>query len=97
MLRTLKWVYSLGVRHERQRIASHLQLEATQARNENDAIYDVMREKSERNTKVQNKKRLELQTAVNNRVADIISDMFRSNDNWIAGPSFMFPDEKDKK
>lgn len=95
MLKALKWVYELGIRHERVRIASHLHLHATGARNSNSVLNDMFRE--EMSKPKPNKKRLErldFERVVNHRIEEIINDMFQNNGQWIDGASIMFPEEK---
>lgn len=94
MLKTLRWVYDLGIRHERVRIASHLQIHATGARNSNSVLDDMFREEMSKSKP--NKKRLErfdFERAVNHRIEEIIQDMFHDNGQWVAGASIMFPDD----
>lgn len=98
MLKTLKWVYGLGVKQERVRIASHLQIHSTGARNSINAMDDMFREEMSRPKP--NKKRLErmdFDRAVNHRIEEIIQDMFQDNGHYVSGASIMFPDELEKK
>lgn len=100
MIKAFKWAYDLGIRHERVRIAAHLQLEAQRATNSMDRDIDFMRVMAE-SPKIQVKKsvkeKLDFNIAVNNRVQTIIQDMFKqSNDYWIPGASVMFPDDNHK-
>lgn len=94
MLRTLKWIYDLGIRHERVRVASHLQIQSTGVRNSNTVMEDMFRE--EMSKKRPNKtqlERLDFQKAVNHRIEEIIQDMFHDEGQYISGASIMFPDD----
>lgn len=99
MLKTLKWIYGLGVNHERERISGYLQAEAQRASNFTD-VADVMlsEPRGKKEITEKRKKKLELQVAVENRVQEIVHDMFRSqNEQYIPGDSFMFPDDSKGK
>ena len=98
MLKTFKWVYKLGVDQERQRIAGRLQIAAQGAVRNRDTAYDMLREigKNE-SVKPKRKERLEFEMAVNDRVNEIIGELFRYNEEYITGSSFMFPENGGKK
>lgn len=100
MRKMLKWAYDLGIRHERVRIASHLQLESTRAHNSMDRDMEFMRVMNESpKIKVSKsaKEKLDFNIAVNHRVQQIIQNMFESSpDKWIPGASVMFPDDEHK-
>lgn len=94
MLKTLKWVYDLGVKQERVRIAAHLQVNAIGAKNSINAMNNMFHE--EINKPKPNKNRLEridFDRAVNHQIEEIIQD----NGSWVAGGSIMFPVEPEKK
>lgn len=94
MLKLVKWAYDLGVRHERVRIASHLQLHSTGARNNLNAMDDMFREEMSRSKPNKNRlQRLEFDKAVNHRIEEIIQDMYQSTGDWKPGASIMFPDD----
>jgi hypothetical protein len=98
MLKTLKWVYSLGVKQERQRIAAELQLQQQRARTFNDSAMDMMHDPaSKKEVSQKRRQRLELQIAVNDRIQEIVNEIFESKGDWIPGPSVMFPDEGKKR
>lgn len=94
MLKALKWVYDLGKRHERIRIASELHLHSTSARNTVGVANDMFREEMSKSRP--NKKRLErleFEVAVSGRVDEIIQELFHSQGEWVYGTSIMFPDD----
>lgn len=97
MLRTLKWVYSLGVKQERVRIASHLQAAAQGKRVVgsvmNDMFADEMR-KSRPNKRAL--ERLDFDRAVAREVDEIIEGIFRPNGEYVP-TSLMFPEIEEKK
>lgn len=95
MLKLVKWAYDLGIRHERIRIASHLQAKAHQSGLNRDVVLDMLRE----NAKMPKKRaeRLDFEIAVSNRVEEIINEMFDSQGDWRPGASLMFPDNLEKK
>lgn len=95
MLKTLKWVYDLGVRQERVRIASHLQIEAQRAKAHRETVRDIFTD-SPKISKSRREK-LQLAEAVDNRIQEIINNMFEDNSgHWVSGASLMFPDDKHK-
>ncbi len=95
MLRLVKWAYDLGVRQERHRIASELQLQQQRSQNFNRVALGILHDpESGMETSKKRKQRLELQIAVNDRIQEIINDMFRSEgEMYIPGSSIMFPEE----
>lgn len=95
MLKTLKWVYNLGVVQERQRIAAELQLQQQRARTFNEAALDMLHDPASKKEVTQKRKqRLELQMAVNNRIEEIVNEMFRTEGGeWVNASSIMFPDD----
>jgi hypothetical protein len=99
MLKTLKWVYGLGVKQERQRIAAGLQLQQQRARTFNEAALVMIRDPASKKEVAQKRRqRLELQMAVNDRIQEIVNEMFRTEGGeWINANSIMFPDEGKKK
>lgn len=97
MLKTLKWVYDLGVKQERVRIAAHLQNFAQGARVTNSVMDDMLREEMRRPKP--NKRRLErldFDRAVAHKVDEIIEGIFRPNGEYVP-TSLMFPEVEDKK
>lgn len=93
MLKTLKWIYDLGVRQERVRIASHLQMHSIGASNSRDiasALFAEEMSKPKPNIKLLD--RLNFENAVNQKVEEIIQEIFQSNGEWVSGNSIMFPD-----
>lgn len=93
MLKTLKWVYSLGVRHERVRVAAHLKSLDSGMRIENDTMMDMLREQKPGKTR---KQRLEFDLAVNNKVQDIVNQILRPEEHYEMGASLMFPEDEHK-
>lgn len=98
MLKTLKWVYDLGVRQERVRISSHLQLAKELNKTSNDAMLGMLSDNADRKRPSKSRKeRLEFEIAVNNKVQEIIQTMYEdANGHWVPGSSLMFPDDKHK-
>lgn len=97
MLKTLKWVYDLGVKQERVRISAHLQNFAQGARVTHSVMDDMLRE--EMNRPKPNKKRLErleFDRAVARQVDEIIEGIFRPNGEYVP-TSLMFPEVEEKK
>jgi hypothetical protein len=97
MLKTLKWVYSLGVKQERVRIASHLQAAAQGRRVTsgvmNDMFHDEMRKVRPNKRAIE---RLDFDRAVAREVEEIIDEIFRSNGEYVS-TSLMFPEIEGKK
>lgn len=92
MLKTLKWVYDLGVRQERVRIAGHLQVRASGLRMERDIMDSMLREEFDRpKHRKGNIERLEFNKAVMHRVEEIVNDIFHPNGEYVP-TSIMFPD-----
>lgn len=99
MLKTLKWVYDLGVRQERARIASHLRLEAQRAKISRDTTEDMLRESLSKSSKTSKSRRekLDFAIAVDNKVQEIIHNLFdEQGGHYVMGASLMFPDDKHK-
>lgn len=97
MLKTLKWVYDLGVKQERVRISAHLQNFAQGRRVTSSVMDDMLREEMSRPKP--NKKRLErleFDRAVAREVDEIIEGIFRPNGEYVP-TSLMFPEVEDKK
>lgn len=96
MLKTLKWVYDLGVRQERVRIATHLRLEVQRAGLSRDTRLDMINENSPKLSKSRRDK-LAFAMEVDTRVQDVINNIFADNGgHWEHGASLMFPDDKHK-
>lgn len=97
MLKTLKWVYDLGVKQERVRISAHLQNLAQGHRVSNgvmsDMLYDEMRKSKPNKRAIE---RLEFDRAVASAVDEIIEGIFRPNGEYVP-TSLMFPEIEDKK
>lgn len=97
MLRTLKWVYNLGVKQERTRIAAYLEQVGHEARTEREQLDYMIRDNKELKAfKEKRMKQLEFNEAVNARIQVIISDMFQDNGQWRPGASIIFPEEESK-
>lgn len=97
MLKTLKWVYDLGVRQERTRIASHLQLRAQGQRISAAVMDDMFRDEMQKSRP--NKRaieRLDFDRAVARQVDEIIDEIFRPNGEYMP-TSLMFPEIEGKK
>lgn len=98
MLRLVKWAYDLGIRHERVRIAAHLQAHAQGARVQHSVMDDMFREEMSRPKP--NKKRLErleFDRAVARQVDELIQDIFHPKGEWQPVASIMFPEGEDQK
>lgn len=95
MLKTLKWVYDLGVKQERNRIARYLEGQAAALSNEFAVEYDML-ETMTNNTK-QRKARLELKHSVTRQVSDIVRNILAPNYQDRDMFSLMFPDDKHKE
>jgi hypothetical protein len=99
MLKTIKFIYRLGVKNERQRIAAFLQ---TAQNRRYDHVRELerslgmkYREGDEAGTMAEvEERRAKEQIAVDNAVIDIISQLFSSEERIERGGSVMFPEEK---
>lgn len=98
MLKTFKWIYKLGVRHERRRIAAFLQTvqnrrydHVSMLEREYEASYRLNDEKG--TVDEVEIARLKEQQAVDEAVIDIISQLLAPNPPIERGESVMFPDE----
>jgi hypothetical protein len=94
MLKTLKWVYDLGVKQERQRIARHLEGHVSRLGDEYDVGRNMLRDIPD--SAKRRKQRLELKQAVTLRVIEIVNNILQPRYEDRASYSVMFPDE-DKK
>lgn len=100
MLKTLKWIYKLGVHHERHRVAAFLQSAQNRRYDDVRTIEQQMgmnyRLGDEEGTMDEvEKQRLKEQVAVDKAVIDIISQMFHGEQKYERGASFMFPEDKE--
>lgn len=95
MLKTLKWVYELGVKQERNRIARYLEAEAARVGNEYGIEHDMLREMRDTDKKAR-RQRLELKHAVTMRVSEIVNNILQPHFEDRTGFSIMFPDEEQK-
>lgn len=97
MLRLAKWAYDLGIRHERVRIAAHLQAQVQGARLSNETIGGMFDEELTKKRPNKNRvQRLEFERAVNHRIQEVIDEMFNPRGEWTPPASTMFPDDKHK-
>lgn len=96
MVGVLKWVYELGVKHERRRVAAYLRntqafkwQEVDRMERQMASIFD-----SSKTTKLSEaeKQQLMQRIAVERAVEEIIASIFRSQDQYVPGPSVMFPE-----
>lgn len=94
MLRTLKWTYELGVKHERQRIARALEAQANMLRHEIEVTGVMIQNYKDPNVKNARKRRLEFKQAVTARVKDIVDEIFTPQHEYSSYFSLMFPDEE---
>lgn len=95
MIRSLKFVYDLGVRHERVRIAAHLKTMASH-RLENAATYRGVFDDADAKMSKDRKQKLlraaELEEAVNAVINEILAPNWEQHQS----ASIMFPDDKHK-
>lgn len=88
-LSVLKWVYELGVKHERHRIASYLKLQERMAFRAQADAYDELKAQ---HMPPKSKQAKEWELAVNGAVEDIIRGLFtESHGEYVPGESIMFP------
>ena len=92
-LKTLKWIYDLGVKHERDRIAHELREEATALRLNNQELYKTL---DGREGKPSHKKAL-MEVAVNDRLQFIIAKIFDTQYITIENGSIIHPKKGKKK
>lgn len=88
MLKTLKWVYETGVKQERVRIASHLQIILREL--------EIFDQNSYLAKDVEQSKNSEFGRAVNNRLIEIIRGILEPKSEYITTTSIMFPEERSK-
>lgn len=98
MFKSLKFLYDLGIRHERIRIAAHLQHRLDMVSNSIDRDMDIMRAIPDNHSKQSKSahEKIQFKRAVNNHVQAIINEIFNAQGDWIPGASLMFPDDKHK-
>lgn len=96
MLKTLKWVYDLGVKQERNRIARYLEAEASGTGAEYSVERDMLQDMRNIDSKTR-KQRLELKHAVTIRVSEIVNNVLRPRYEDRASFSVMFPDDEQDK
>lgn len=90
-LNVIKWVYDLGVRHERERIAGQLRnIQAQHAAGMATSVRPRLIEADE--DEWRKKERLKFQAAVGQEVHYIIEDIFKA-DFTASLPSIMYPEE----
>lgn len=97
MLKLVKWAYKLGVRNERQRIATYLssvQAEAMDRFNDPFGYQSPIESKKDAKEKYQRK--IDLKKAVDQRIIDIISELFIGEERYQRGASVMFPEGEEK-
>lgn len=100
MLKTLKWVYGLGVKQERVRIARELENQAAMLNNEYGVEHDMLRElghENETKAKMRRLQRLELKHATTHRLQEIINNILQPRHEPSTSISVMFPDDKEPK
>lgn len=96
MLKTLKWIYNLGVNQERTRLAAYLDTARHQASIQHSTMYDMMHNDAPKMS-AKRKDRLAFDMAVEQRVEEIINGMFRADEQYVMGSSILYPDEGRKK
>lgn len=97
MLKLVRWAYGLGVRNERQRIATYLssvQADAMERANSMFGYESPVTSKKDATEKA--KRKIELKKAVDQRIIDIISELFIGEERYQRGASVMFPEGEDK-
>lgn len=97
-LKALKWTYDLGIKQERVRIAALLQTRAQDTRVSAEIFSNMLREEVAKPKSQQSRiDQIERAKAVNDRVAEIIDEIFRPNGEWTPPASYLFPDDKHSK
>jgi len=92
MLSALKWVYQLGVKRERERIAHALKENRFRAMT--NFKNGIERVRNDDEMKDHERRELELETAVNGRVGDLIETILRPEARVHDGNSIMYPEEE---
>ena len=92
MLKTLKWVYKLGVKHERRRVASYL----VNAQANHYDPFNVGSSRSllfEKDMNDEQKEKIKFRDAVDAEVVSIINGLFEPNERYQRGnKSIIFPE-----
>lgn len=97
MLRLVKWAYSLGVRNERQRIATYLSSVQAEAMDRQHSMFGYESPVvSKKDATEKAKRKIELKKAVDQRIIDIISELFIGEERYQRGASVMFPEGEEK-
>lgn len=89
MLKTLKWMYDLGVRQERTRIARELENAMTRHHNAASISNSMLRDPE---TKEQRKNRLQFREAVHHEVLEIVNVIMQPHSAEQFPTSVMFPE-----
>jgi hypothetical protein len=93
MLKTLKWVYDLGVKQERVRIARALENTYNQQKGVASAGYNMLDDPEARMTKERQRK-LQFEVAVAVNTQEIVSAILNPGVDYDVKPSIMFPKEE---
>ena len=97
MIKALKWAYDLGVRQERVRIASELQIIQRQIEVEFDNNYNHLRYHNAKNDNdEEHKNTIQFKISVASRVREIIDKLFEPTQEYVYGSSPLFPDDNHK-
>ncbi|MES2367810.1 MAG: hypothetical protein V4563_18175 [Pseudomonadota bacterium] len=97
MLRVLQWAYGLGVRNERQRIATYLSSAQGERLNRmNDPFAYDPPVTSKKDAIEKAKRKNELKKAVDKEVIEIIAGLFQAQDKYVRGESILFPEGEEK-
>jgi len=95
MLKTLKWIYKLGVRNERHRIAAYLQTaQGNRLDRLNDSINYDAPITSKKDATARAKRKADLNRAVDQEVINIIEGLFRGEERYERGESIMYPEDE---
>ena len=92
--KTLKWLYDLGVQHERSRLASYLRNAQSQHQDDMFQIEQALAvedwDKTKDNIRKKAQQRLEFKHAVDAEVIRIIDGMFRREEKITYGSSMIY-------
>jgi hypothetical protein len=89
MIRTFKWIYNLGVEQERLRVARLLEAEAHSRSVVATTGLDMLRDVDNKMSK-DRKQRLDFDSAVAREVGEIVANIIKPREEWVASPSPLF-------
>lgn len=91
MFKVLKWAYSLGVKHERERVAALIQAEAVRVGRRESDIFNTFRNDEVPKAK---EEELRVQGKVYQAATRLINNLFEPTEYEVSRASLMFPDDK---